>query len=569
MKVLRGAGLGKLLPLLEKESSEKIQLIGRFDGANILLRFIDAWENLALEIDSEILSRSNDSEWNRARYRHAIQRISETEIGLETLLQAAPERSRHLFLFPQFSAEVLKEEEAARLTEQAEKERLYWMTYTVQLLGRKSATGVLIMDRPTPEAKFFAIDLVWSWLRILNNIRVVRMALSLGTGLVSWEDADFDLRQVEDPSKLPLPEAVLSHGGFDMRSMMGGARSPEMWTSDLRKRREQTMPTIPHGLYTDENIKAVDSQIDATRDGYLAFPDYGKVFLEHYGHSFTGFVELVRTLLQLARNSDSTVYCDFSDSLLKTIKTTVARNPEGPGILETMVWKPRDSVSEFPIVRTSGHDMFQFGMVLASLGNRAKVVYDLAYNNDPKGKLFESRCRKILVDFGFDTMPRSVFIPSGFMPGKESTDIDVVARKGNLVLVLECKQEKFRIKVDYPSNRTTPTENDFRRYVNETYHRGLWVADRTNAEKIGDDELKALLSHLNTLFVAPLIVTTYPIGLPTQNREVGIITVAELEIFSRDLNESGVVLNRGKRSLNLKNCTWGGEESTIVLESPN
>lgn len=572
MKTIRGSEIVKLLPDLDKAVADKLRLIGKFDGVNVLLRLDDAWENFSLDVYAHLHEpvTQERNTWDRAVYRYSLTMRALIQEGLQILLDKGPDRRRFLFQLPEFDILISNNDSMATLAI-GEREGVvvrgfvYWMTFPINLAGQLPSEGLLAMQPPEAETKFFAIDLIWEWLRLLHSRRVAKMALAFKTGLVVREDREFDFGRLEEPTKLPDLAEALSQDGFDMRSIIGGARAVDAWNSDLRSRITEGLPTLKHGIDSEENVRSVDRQIDATKEAYSKLPGFEEIFFEHYGHSLTEFVEVCRSLLSLARQRIHSVYCDRTETLQGQLAASVAGIGNSAEIVTSMTRQPRTDLSEFPIINVEGYSIFQFGRVLSSLTERAQVVYDDVYNNSPKGEAFEVRCRALLSQRGFETIPNRVPIPSGFSPKKDSTDVDVIAKKGRFVLLLECKAEKFRLRRGHPSNGPSRMQNRFLAYSSETYERAAWLSNKKNRDVLPDANASKILSD-GQIVLIPLVVTTYPVTVPGE-KQVGIITLAELERLALDLGDSRVLEKDGQRYLDLSDLTVGGEARTIILST--
>ena len=564
MKTIRGSEIGKLLPDLDKAAADKLRLIGKFDGVNVLLRLDDAWENFSLDVHAHLYESVTEERntWDRAVYRYSLSMRALIQEGLQILLDRGPERRRFLFQLPEFDILISNRDSLATLAigeweGVVVRGFVYWMTFPINLAGQLPSEGLLVMQPPDAETKFFAIDLVWEWLRFLHSKRVAKMALAFKTGLIVREDREFDFGRLEEPSKLPDITDALSQDGFDMRSIIGGARAVDAWNSDLRRRITEALPTLKHGIDSEENIRSVNRQIDATREAYSKLPGFEKIFLEHYGHSLTEFVQVCRCLLSMARKCTHTVYCEKTETLLGQLYSSAPSVSDSAGIIGSMTRQPRTELSEFPIINVEGYSIFQFGRVLASITDRAQLVYDDVYNNSPKGEAFELRCRELLSRGGFETVPDRVIIPSEFSPEKDSTDVDVIARRGSFVLILECKAEKFRLNHGYSSDEPSRMQNRFLEYSRETYARAIWLSKRKNRDSLHDANAVKILSNGRTMMI-PLVVTTYPVPIAAE-KQVGIITHAELERLALDLSDSLIMDEDGHRSLHLGHHAIGGE----------
>jgi len=194
----------------------------------------------------------------------------------------------------------------------------------------------------------------------------------------------------------------------------------------------------------------------------------------------------------------------------------------------------RDSISIGDLVITS------FRRLSVSRRSLLENCFNEYYEKDLKGKAFEDACRKLLRDNEYNTLSNSVDIFEPMVPlgiseklwgkQKQRTDLDVIAHKNNQILVIECKEIKFKL----PGIRE---QNQFTKYVIEQFYRAKWISENFKKFKkyLDDSHLKELdiQSEQNFNFF-PIVVTNRLVNIPELHK-VPLITYSELrELVAKD-----------------------------------
>ncbi|HJW65455.1 MAG TPA: hypothetical protein VJ507_01600 [Candidatus Bathyarchaeia archaeon] len=140
--------------------------------------------------------------------------------------------------------------------------------------------------------------------------------------------------------------------------------------------------------------------------------------------------------------------------------------------------------------------------------------FNEVYDNNLKGQAFEEACRKKLLDKGLKTIPKRVDIFESILPAeislalwgrqKSRTDIDVLACFDNNLIVIECKENKFKL----PS---VSEKNQFKKFLIEHFHRVSWISSNIkkfeNYVGLGDWHSLAI-SRNQPLYLFPLLVSS-------------------------------------------------------------
>jgi hypothetical protein len=187
----------------------------------------------------------------------------------------------------------------------------------------------------------------------------------------------------------------------------------------------------------------------------------------------------------------------------------------------------------YGMVALDGRIFSTFGRLTESALFTLDNCFDEMYENDLKGKTFEDASRKMLKEKGLIVLPRSVEIFEPMVPrdmalelwGKEKnrTDLDIVAMKGNALLIIECKDAKFQSSFLKQGNK-------FKNFVVEQYYRANWI--KSNFAKfvsyVQNGCEVAGIDLSQRLFLFPIVVSNILVNI--KNFEgAPLVTYSELE----------------------------------------
>jgi hypothetical protein len=171
--------------------------------------------------------------------------------------------------------------------------------------------------------------------------------------------------------------------------------------------------------------------------------------------------------------------------------------------------------------------------MLVAIYWRLEAHYRESYDNNLKGLAFEERCRDLLRQSGATVYPERLQLPFEVLPKeismelwghpKTKTDIDVLARIADYVLVLECKEIKP------PQESLVKKTHLFEKFAEELYYKTRWLA--SNLESIrplmNDDWFGRLFEGADDSWLIPAVVTTFPISMES-GLDAPVILYSEL-----------------------------------------
>ncbi len=174
--------------------------------------------------------------------------------------------------------------------------------------------------------------------------------------------------------------------------------------------------------------------------------------------------------------------------------------------------------------------------------------FDLAYDNSPKGKLFEDRCRSVLSDAGFGVLPGRFIVNDQVLSNehsrrlwgkvKSSTDFDVLGPKQQFLINLECKERTRPVRSSVRSRRRTRLENSFAKYDEELMLKTAWLKDNLN--RLAASPSLRISAPDGPKFALPLLVCNFagPSESPSQ-----FLTFKEFSYFARKFDSNSMPSN--------------------------
>jgi len=203
------------------------------------------------------------------------------------------------------------------------------------------------------------------------------------------------------------------------------------------------------------------------------------------------------------------------------------------------------------------------------------VFHHLDYNlhsptySDELGKRFEQACRTVLSSKGFEVFPDRLNLPFQYIPAnasplvgqriKTSTDIDVIARKGDFLFVIECK-ERTR-----PKRGTSRLQNLLTRVSIDLQYKTLWIrANTQEVSKLLGSEWSKLLASESSIWYVPLLVSNFPIDLPSDMRSA-VLSLSELERLAEAIEISRVAKSGIDYFLSVKDIVRSSSSDTRIF----
>lgn len=314
------------------------------------------------------------------------------------------------------------------------------------------------------------------------------------------------------------PESIYEKIGLTPRMIETYTRVSD-WNSYFLDVAIQTMRSTEEGKGKTnlDNLKREDEEI---YKAYYSMTDYPKTFKKIYGVDLESFFGVIFEITCMCYENVHTVGIWNIAGLLNERRLKDRFGCETVKKVIELLSDQTKSKSRYngliildDIVMTSFRRLGVSRLVLL------EKCFNEIYENDLKGKAFEEACRKMLREKGLKTIPTRVDILEPTLPldisnllwGKQKaqTDIDIIACSNNNVLVIECKEIKWKL-----SRRRE--QNQFEKYLVEHYYRVKWIL--SNLKKfenyVGYDQWISLgIDPKRPVYFFPLLVSNVLVSL--------------------------------------------------------
>jgi len=513
---LGGSDLAQYISDLDKEISELGSQIPIFDGAVVLLRLEDAFDNLMHTIGAEIHQKDDELNIYRAgTFRFATTGIALVEDGLTELLRLGKNAGHILddwpsieFFFGYPKADENPTEEAMRIGFVNPGD--YWITLTVsQGIGGAKGKAILKLISPSPQTKQFTIDILWYWLGLVQKKNIASLVLRQGGSVELTDIGDLEVISVKDETK---EKADFARTYEDLLAIRKAYISPHDWASDFKRKGVEAALTVGKGIHSQENIEALTAEIAEISRAYRSFPGYRSTFRSVTGYTFEEFVAFTEFLGRLARTRDHSVYYEREDALLQLAKDDSFEPRIATKIISSLTLRQGARPEAFPIFRINDFLLFSLRRILALQIQRPVEIFEHHLNNDIRGREFEKHCRRLLRERGFSVYPRRLII-TDFLPAnvsielwgfeKKKSDVDLIATKNGFVLVAECKELKRKGK-GRRKHRTSDL-NVLIKAGRENYYKARRLSE--TRRNLVNPKATNLLSAPDLRVIVPLVVT--------------------------------------------------------------
>lgn len=302
-----------------------------------------------------------------------------------------------------------------------------------------------------------------------------------------------------------------------------------VWNSALLDVQLETINKSPEK--GQKNVEFVKKENEEIFRAYNSMKDFSENFENIYGIKIDSFFKIMFELFHMCYYEFHTVGVWKLPHLLRELKQKTGYSEE---IVNKIVGLS-ECLEEYPFLIIVGETlMTNYRRLAVSRKILLQDCFDDFYENDLKGKAFEEACRKTLRKNKFNTITERVDISEPMIPleiskkfqikQKTRTDIDVIACKNNQVLVIECKEIKFKQPRPRDGNR-------FRKYLIENHYNVKWISENfTKFTKKYLAEAQFLSLKIDPQRVVnffPLVVTNRLIKIDELN-QVPLITHKEL-----------------------------------------
>jgi hypothetical protein len=307
-------------------------------------------------------------------------------------------------------------------------------------------------------------------------------------------------------------ESLLEKIGLTPRAIESISTVRE-WNSNFRDAAIETARTLKRGKGRD-NISKLERELDETYKAYHSMKDFPETFEKLFGVDMEAFFGVSFELECLCYKNVHCVGIWKLSNLLSMGKISEKYGFEKTSKVVELLRSEKIATGRKTFLVLEDSVMTNF----LRLGTRRSALLDECFNevydNNLKGQAFEEACRKTLRENGIKTISKRVDITEPILPAevsialwgrqKSRTDIDVLACFNNNVLIIECKENKFKL----PS---ISEKNQFKKYLIEHFHRVKWIS--SNLKKfenyVGLEEwLSLAITDNQPLYLFPLLVSS-------------------------------------------------------------
>lgn len=540
------------IPLIEKQIRDFVTSTNRTDLVLTLLSIEDAYDNLRNTLLRPVvfpnLRPQQTSEVEQLGVlNHIDLKMHMVEPALLTALNMAKPGVRTLSKMPAIVVAISGEGPEEHLETCFKKGLLKpldsWRVDVFRILGDIEGSEIIMIEdaRATP-LEDIVLDTL-DWVRQIHRYNFLKLA--------TRENLTLKRIQGETAAFLHKPQVLKDEQKDQVReqwSMRYVDRSsiPVSWSSDFSQRLKETMASTGAGIDSAENRQAVDLETEEVYRGFLSFPGFKDSFQRTFGYGCEDLRLVCHSLRELARvKPPHSIYFDAPSRLISHVKQKSGLPEHKVSIIiASLTWQGSGPAGFFPIYQLQPFSAFSYIRVMFAEASRLNLHFVEAVNNDTKGKAFEKACRDLLSKSAFQVLPGSLQVKGDYLPPdvssrlwnkvKTETDIDVVAKKGKVVFVLECKEIKPR------SETAVRKAHLLERHAEELFYKATWMTSQIASGAFTPEQMKTLPKLRNGDHVIPLVVSTSITG--DEESSVAVLTYDELvKVCSSDWVENAVV----------------------------
>jgi hypothetical protein len=269
-------------------------------------------------------------------------------------------------------------------------------------------------------------------------------------------------------------------------------------------------------------------------NAYLQFPKFEETFQKLKGYSISQLAEVLLTLERISLSKKHTIVMSSHRRLaVRIAKHTTLTRKRVEGLLKEL---SRDEMSR--LLYINGQILTNWRRVVTTFLTLLNECFVEAYDNNPKGAIFEERCRALLRENDFIVYPHRVVIKEPMLPAeisiniwgkiKKKTDLDVLAIKDHFLLLLECKERCIKSRIGLSE------QNLFDRYRIELWYKAQWIQRNPEKMKKYVSGPFDFFSHPpNKIYMLPMLVCNFPVI--SDDDPLPLLTYNELKEVSKSL----------------------------------
>jgi hypothetical protein len=538
------------IPSIKARIAETCRAWNRDDAIIGLLCLEDALDSLNQVVGASLLHEAADprtSDLEKTALLGSIQnRFFLIHEALSLILSLGKEESSRLDGIPIIEFAVNGDKHLVARTLKLVPGDSFWIG-TLRLLGHIEIGWGLKIKQALRTVREEIVLGLWDLLQLISTYHLYNTAVRLDTSL-SIKDGEVVPRINYSPST--TPESLLALEGKSTRSELQSSRLSADWSSPaFSEASKRGLDAVAFGLDSHIGRSTLEVEHIEFFNAYRGFAGFDRVFLQEFGCSIDTFEKVTLSLMRLSRPKVHCVYKGRYDKIVQRLRRdTSLPKSEIENVIRRLLWKPGLSAFYFPILSLKNERVFSLFRILGITMLIVEQCFDLAYDNSPKGKLFEDRCRNVLSDAGFGVLPGRFIVNDQVLSNedsrrlwgkvKSSTDFDVLGSKQQFLISLECKERTRPVPSSVRSRRRTRLENSFAKYHEELMLKTAWLKD--NLDRLAASPSLRTSAHDGPKFVLPLLVCNFagPSEGPLQ-----FLTFKELSYFARNFDSNSMPSN--------------------------
>jgi hypothetical protein len=537
--------VAKKIPEIRNAIMEHCQSWNKNDAVVGLLCLEDALDNLNQNIGASLLHESADSRTSdlekTALLRSLGSRFLLISKALSMILELGKDEPSQLDCFPEIEFAINSDKYAVGDTLRLARGDSYWIG-TLRMLGKIEIGMGLKIRRALGTIRETVVLGLWDLLQLMSTYHLLNTAIRLDTSLTVAK-GDTVPRVNYAPSM--TPEDLLSMEGTSSRKALQSARFAAEWSSsDYLEASKSALEAVGFGLDSHVGRSSLEKERQEFFNAYRQFPGFDGVFIQEFGCSVEAFEKVTGGLMRIATPR---VHCVYTGSYRRIVQrlhrdTSVSKS-EIEQVMRLFLWKPGLPTRFFPILSLRNARIFSLFRVIALTMLVIDGCFDLAYDNNPKGRAFENNCRNLLSESGLGVLPDRFLVDEQVLLDedsrrlwgkvKNSTDFDVLGSKHRFLIYLECKERRPGPS-SIGSRRVTRLENTFEKYHEELLLKGIWLRD--NLDRLSGSSCLKTLASDGPKYVLPL-VSNLVVGEGDLSQ---FLTLKELSYFVRKFDFNAV-----------------------------
>jgi len=541
MTVIDRGQAGRLIPRFKEDCMTIVHQMDRKNSVLVLLCLNDAYENLGNAILPALLNPSIRHPQTTEQEQLALQDwvLENTVIIEEALLMVLENSSmkaRTIPSLPEIEIGIDGSDPDSHMASLREKKKLglddLVFVGTPTLMNAFKVSQVIIMRGVNDPEVRKSLNQVFSLIISIRRVHSLEMAIKFNTTVTIEEGQP--VPHIDYPTDL-TPEKMQEISQRTPRLALDSEQSVPEWASDVKKASAAASLTVAEGLDSKSNQEALRRELSEFVTAYSSFLGYESSFHSRFGYSLHDFVTACQELLEIARLQFHTVYRGERTQLAKEVKRRSGlSNSKVNEIVTALTWRKGSTPFQSPIISIGSDRIFNFQHIMAGLTSTLDNHFSSSPYSNEKGVLFEERCRQLLNSKGFEVFPSRLNIVEEYLPPdislqlwnhvKQSTDVDLIARKSNFLLICECKERKQTV------GHELRLKNLFSKFKVDLKYKTLWL--RTNHEKfsqlLSENWSNKLLQGRSQLWLVPLLISNLPVNTDNETK-IGLLTYSELD----------------------------------------